>query len=276
MTKIDDIKENANLIPFLGAYFILYGSIDLMTFYREFNISIIHFINFSEIVFYFIRDLYIVIAHVILLLLGIVGFSYFKTKVIGSLDTRISEWNESQIKVKDILDTIDKDNINLEDRKRLEEADKITKNIADGIREGKRRTKRVKTVLLIAGLLVVSQLVWLIYEFGWMNGLRFVIPIISSFGIGYFIKDFRLFMVVYSLVSLLTSAYFNAKSNADKVRNGANYGMNVDMDGRLIISDSSNFVIGKTENYLFYYESKLKRTTVYPIDKMDYITVPDK
>ena len=40
--------------------------------------------------------------------------------------------------------------------------------------------------------------------------------------------------------------------------------MNVDMNGQLIQSDSSNFVIGKTENYLFYYESRLKKTTVYP------------
>lgn len=276
MTKIDDIKDNANLIPFLGAYFIMYGSVDLITFYREFNISIIHFINFSEIIFYFIRDLYIIIAHVILLLIGIVAFNYFKPKAIGNLETQIPQWEESQKKVKEILDTFDEDNIKQEDKKRLEEAKNLTDSISEGVNEGRNRLKRVKNILLLGGLLIVGQLIWLTYEFGWLSGLRFIIPVIISFGIGYFIKDFRLFMVVYGLVSLLTSAYFNAKSNADRVRNGANYGMNVDMDGRLIQSDSSNFVIGKTENYLFFYESKLKRTTVYPTDKMNYITIPDK
>jgi len=109
-----------------------------------------------------------------------------------------------------------------------------------------------------------------------LSGLRFVTPVLVSFGIGYFVRDFRLFMVIYGLVTLLTSAYFNAISNADKVKNGKNYGMNIDIDGRLIQSDSSNYVIGKTENYLFYYESKLKRTTVYPTEKMNYMTIPDK
>jgi len=276
MIKIDEVKDNANLIPFLGAYFILYGSVDLITFYGEFNISIIHFINFSEIIFYFIRDLYIIIANVILLLLGIIGLNYFKLKAVDNLEIQIPQWEENQKKVQDIIDTFDKDNIKQGDKQRIEEAIKLTNSLREEVNETKKRRKRLKKILLIGGLLCVGWLIWLTYEFGWLSGLRFIIPAIISFGFGYFIKDFRLFMVIYGLVSLLTSAYFNAKSNADKVRNGANYGMNVEIDGRLIESDSSNFVIGKTENYLFYYESKLKRTKVYPSDKMNSITIPDK
>ncbi|MEK6780619.1 MAG: hypothetical protein AABY93_02880 [Bacteroidota bacterium] len=140
MTQIDDIKDNTNLIPFLGAYFILYGSVDLITFYKEFNISIIHFINFSEIIFYFIRDLYIIIAHVVLLFLGIIGFNYFKLKTVGNLETQIPQWKENQKKVKDILTTIDKDNLKPEDERKIEEA----KNLSDKISEEVSKATKAK------------------------------------------------------------------------------------------------------------------------------------
>lgn len=276
MTQIEDIKDNTNLIPFLGAYFILYGSVDLITFYREFNISIIHFINFSEIIFYFIRDLYIIIAHVILLFIAVIGFTYFKQKAVGNLETQIPQWREDGKKIRDILATIDKDNLKQEDERKIKEAENLTNRISEEVSSAEKRTKRIRILLLLAGLLIVGQLLWLTYEFGWQSGLRFIAPVFISFGIGFFVRDFRIFMVIYGLVSLLTSAYFNAISNANKVKNGSNYGIDVEIDGKLIQSDSSNFVIGKTEKYLFFYESKLKRTTAYPADKMNYMTIPNR
>lgn len=275
-TPIEDIKNNANLIPFLGAYFILYGSVDLITFYKEFNIDIIHFINFSEIIFYFIRDLYIIITHVVVLFMVIIGFNYFKLKAVGNIDVRIPHWKENLKEIKGILDTIDRDNPKREDEQKIDEAKNLSDKTSEEVSKAIRRKSRINILLLFGGFLIVVQNFWLIYEYGWLSGLRFFMPVLISFGVGYFVKDVRLFMVIYGLVTLLTSAYFNSISNAEKIKSGKNYGLNIDIDGHLIQSDSSSYVIGKTDNYIFYHQSKLKKTTVYPTNKMSYMIIPDK
>jgi hypothetical protein len=69
---IDELKESTFLLPFFGGYFIIYGSVNLIAYYGQFNINIIQYIEFSEIISYFIKDIFLILFHLVVLFVGIV------------------------------------------------------------------------------------------------------------------------------------------------------------------------------------------------------------
>jgi len=44
----------------------------------------------------------------------------------------------------------------------------------------------------------------------------------------------------------------------------------------VLISDSTNYFIGKTQNYLFYYHESTKQTDVIPVSKLIQLTIGNK
>jgi hypothetical protein len=73
-------QDYTPLLPIIGAFFILYGVIDLLTFYKEFDISIMSYVSFSEIIIYFIKDIYYVSIHVCVMVICAYFLSRAKRK----------------------------------------------------------------------------------------------------------------------------------------------------------------------------------------------------
>lgn len=63
------VRRLVAFAPFFAAYFILYGAIDLLTFYGKFSIDIVHYVGLSEIVSYFVKDILLIVS-----VLGVASF----------------------------------------------------------------------------------------------------------------------------------------------------------------------------------------------------------
>ena len=54
------------------------------------------------------------------------------------------------------------------------------------------------------------------------------------------------------------------------------YGVEFQLEDQTIISDSTNYFIGKTKNYLFYYKEKEKQSFAYPMNRIKMISFKRK
>jgi hypothetical protein len=298
-TFTNDIREYTNLIPFLGAYFILYGSVDILIYYGEFNINIINFISFGEIITYFIANTFLVIYNLLVILLGFIGLNFIQKKLkletitqrseniekeeeastfaqeTNRVEEEASTFAQETNRVKEIL-SIAKENIRSYDIHKLNdllnEQENILNKLSIDLGHRKKQTKKMLIPIFILGVFLLSISILAFYLFG----LLFIIGMTICLFVGLYVHDAKTYFFICGLVTLLTSAGFNAYSNANKVKNGKNFGMDIEIGDQLIKSDSTNFVIGKTENYIFYYETKKNMTIVYPVNKLNYMIIPMK
>jgi hypothetical protein len=273
---IDDLKESSSFAPYVGAYFILYGAVDLITFYGEFNISIIHFITFSEIISYFIKDITVILTHLLLLVLGVVLIKYF---LINSFDKTLSDQDQMSIETDEAIELLK--GVNTESPSPEEEERMLkAKTIFDKSKALKLTVKRKlmlgKIILWLILLFIGTLLIFSAILYGWMGFFRIASPFALIVIINTYIKQAKTVYVVYGFCTLLTSAYFNAVMNAEKIKSGSNYGLDFQIGNDVFKSDSTNFVIGKTENFMFYYRSKERNTIVYPASKIELIKIPDR
>ncbi len=59
---------------------------------------------------------------------------------------------------------------------------------------------------------------------------------------------------------------------AKLIRHGeANLGNSFTYEGKTIVSDSSNYIVGKTRDYLFFYHEEEDMTDVIPVKKIDQL-----
>lgn len=69
---------------------------------------------------------------------------------------------------------------------------------------------------------------------------------------------------------MLYSAYQAKKNRKDK----STYGVSITFDDdKILVSDSSNYFIGKTQNYIFIYHEKENKTDIIPMTRVKQITM---
>jgi hypothetical protein len=221
----EKIQKYSSFLPFVGSYFILYGIVDLLTFYHEFNIGIMSYVGFSEIITYFIRDLYLVFMHVIVMIVAAVFLSRSKNKKTGNTQEPIP--------------------------------------------------KRRKWIVVLVVCVIAVQAGVMISKGDWLNSVRIIIPLALTIVIGYFIKEVIVFISLYASLTLLFSAYMNSLSSATNLKNGkVKNRVEFVVDDQVIKSDSTHFVIGKTEQYIFYHHLQEKVTIAYPMNQVQKIILP--
>jgi hypothetical protein len=223
----EKIQKYSAFLPFIGGYFILYGIVDLLTFYREFNINIMSYVGFSEIITYFIRDIYLVFLHVAVMIVSAIFLSRARKRQSADLEQPIS--------------------------------------------------KKRKWIVALVICAIAIQMGIMISNGDWLNTVRIGIPLALTIVISYFIKEIIVFISLYAALTLLFSAYMNALSTATNLKNGKvrNY-IEFIVDDQLIASDSTHFVIGKTEQYIFYHDLQKKITTAFPMNQVERIILPEK
>jgi hypothetical protein len=86
-----------------------------------------------------------------------------------------------------------------------------------------------------------------------------------------------IYFVLYGLaITFCVSSYSFYQANSI-MKDKTNIGVTIILSNdKAIVSDSSNYYIGKTKNYLFIYHEKEKTTDVYPIARIKQMTMPNK
>jgi hypothetical protein len=221
----EKIQKYSAFLPFVGGYFILYGIVDLLSFYKEFNINIMSYVGFSEIITYFIRDIYLVFLHVFVMMVSAIFLTRAKKKNEENIDQRTS--------------------------------------------------KKRKWIVALVICAIAIQMGIMISKGDWLNTVRIAIPLALTIVISYFIKEIIVFISLYAALTLLFSAYMNSLSAATNLKNGkVRNGIEFVVNDEVIKSDSNHFVIGKTEQYIFYHHLNEKITTAYPMNQVQKIILP--
>jgi hypothetical protein len=235
-TLIDSTKELTAFIPLLGAYLILYGAVDLITYYGHFNIPIWNFITFSEIIFYFIKDIFVVLIAVSLVTSASVYLAHDAKTWRGKRETLPAGEYSEQSK------------------------------------------KSMRKFAIQFGILAIVLGILLWYLTGaaaiWCLVLILVYPI--SLFVWRNVENSTQYFALILFVILLLAAFVNAKVKAIETaeRKRVNETKFV-LEGKLYAPDSVHYVIGKTEAYLFYYNSKSRETTVIKTDDVSRYIIKD-
>lgn len=232
--------------PLFIALINLFSVTKLIIFYDHFNINIIDFLEFSEILTAFLDD----IATVIFVTIWIV-FTVFQYSFI-----------QSQVEI-------------LTSRK-----------------GGRKRLIIFVIILTILSIIIIYLIIKSVtnypyflnrlkYSFHLLGIVLFYILIerflvrISLISTGtknkrlvqscvrYVFSIFVIFAIVYTLSK---REYLDVFSNKKFIN------VSFKLDSKLIQSDSTHYYIGKSNKYLFYYDQKKDRTTVYPMNRIKEIT----
>ena len=266
---MDELKDSSYILPYLVGYFIFYGTVTLSAFYSQFHIQILDYVEPSEVVVYLLRDTRLVAFNVIVLAICIV----FANKLVPLRVRR----NEEQFN----LITDQKSQIHERTNQGILDHDELLNEITNSLNEleesastAKKTMRVTKISFLIIGL-VLAVAIW--YYHGPLRVVQVLFPLIAATLVyAYVSQKPSTYAFTFLRVSSIVSAYVNGVETAKEVKTGKPYATEFKVNGQLIISDSVNYMIGKTNNYVFYYHSKEQRTSVYPVEKVEFLSLPAK
>lgn len=256
-TRIE-LKEYLVFTPYLGGYFICYGIINSFTYYCLFNISIFDYISFTEIIFYFIKNVHYICISVII---GI-GMYLLLMKVENEL------LNFKHKKQK-------RDNQNNSESKLNENSVKEVASIQKGKKQGK-----IFGYLDFFGAIIFIIVVLLMILF-WKRLLEYIyiftalstVILTLSF---YFVKDLRLRPIIFCIIMITMFSVSTAADQSIIVLKGMNTGIKMTIDKRLYSSANNCYLIGNTEKYIFIFNKKEHKSMVFPHEKIDSVEIPLK
>lgn len=277
--KSISLSNLVNLIPLFGSYFILYGCLDAYTYYSAFNLNIMSFLETSEILTYFLKDIYIVLIVLIGTFLVIFGYQLYMDKIILPATKSIKKRSKELESISNDLDALSAktDAINKDDAEKIKDLENTLKALVETAKKlpsVKSRLNLGRGILLFVSIFVILLFVFVFYQSNSKIHLIFdlIIWVVVLFIIGYFIKDIRRALIVYTMLFLLHFSYNSSNDRAIRVKlNGTPIDFSL-KNGNLL-RKKSQFMIGNTKNYAFIYDSITKDTKVYPINKIDWIKI---
>jgi len=239
----------------IGKYFPMFlvflGTLKLIVFYNSFNITIVEYLDFSEVLISFVDSIIFYIAIFLLPLLILLSF-----------------WGKSMGKINS--ETF-QENIQMSFTERI-------------IKDLKKR-KIIYTLFLIEIIIIVFWGKWdeakvaLIIMFPGMYIVDFVISelrIAYKKQYNYYIPP--TYLNTYTILSLFT--IFIIRDTLNEVieikYNHKYYGTEVQFENEKIKSDSVNNYIGQTRNYIFFYNLNNRESNIYPKSRMISIKLKER
>jgi hypothetical protein len=215
-------------LPLIGTFFMLYGYIDLVTYYNAFHISIINYIGIGELILYFLKDIKTILIMVIGFLLSMRMVVYF------------------------------------EQNKKEKEA------ITPAIKKKKKIINLISWVIIGIMAIVYCFIVDADY-------IMYPAMPIAIWGIAKLcFPDGRLNTLIIILSLGLFFPFLNAKIEAEAVQKGKHTGTNIVLLDRVLPSDSSNYLIGITEKYIFYHQAADETTLAIPINQVRHLELKSR
>jgi len=247
------LEKISLLFPLFTGFLIFLGILKLTIYYSAFNISINDYLEFSEIITAFLDDL---IIYGIFFTLGLIinffaGIDKQEIKKTNQFHTKFIEEDIFFVRVWSFL------------------------------------KMNIPYLVMINGIAIVFLFTVIFQNLSftklWLCLISFYIILILQFIVleirrTYIIiygkADHVLFFNIILFVSIFTTLIiFYSYYDIIMVKTDKKYfGTELLLEDTRIISDSTNYYIGKTNNYLFYYKENEKKTIVYPMSRIKKIT----
>lgn len=245
-------------ISYVGPFIIFLGMVRLITFYNAFGVSIISYLDFSEIITSFFDILIFVIIY----------FAYISIQNFVAGDKE--QANEANKKRQEIINEND-----------------FWKIIRLYITYFKK--------LLIFEFLVILGCLFSHFVYSWISAWTIFIVITTFFFLQVFLiiiveierKHIHLessinrkrfiSMTLYFLVFTMGVRYYSSYQAGLIKREKSTYGVTISLDNeQTLVSDSTSYFIGKTLNYVFIYDEKQNTTDIIPMTRIKQITMVHK
>lgn len=234
-----NFKRITQIFPLLGAFLVLLGYLKLYIYYQHWNIPIIEYLGISEITLLFLSDVHIILAFIVIFM-----FPF----VIGITIIKYVEERDAERRLRAAGDTVPS-------------AEQISANIShdpfNGVKGGLSISCLIIAVIFIS-LFFCFNKIWLLY-FATMSFMQFAL-IFSDF---LFEPNDKLsiqvtFITTATAFSILVARYDICKTelNPDKLS------ITIITETGMNVTSNSLIYVGKTNNYVFLYDSlnKTSRT----------------
>ena len=244
LSSMSGLEKTIKLLPLLSILIITLGFVYYRAFYMSFGIRIVDYLELSEILTLFLDELYIFYTSVAFLVV---------------LYISIQNWKYTS-----------------EESKNLSTLPPPIQSI--------RQLKKSEIVLIIVGALLIIIFFGGIPYLFIQNRAQFadLIPILSiSVYIGFFIVAslasrsnykayfFNPYAIILFIILILNASGSFAKIRVHDITCGhVNSGTDFILDNSLIQSDSVCYYLGKTKNFLFYYDAEQQKATAYPMSRI--------
>ena len=249
-----ETKKLKTLLPYIGSFFILCGYLKLSLFYHHFNIKITEYLELTEIISLFIGDAMLYIAIV------------FLVNLYSFINQDLSQSIENENRQDEILNTEDaslrlKKFLNMR-KEQLGAIAAIT--ILNAILI---YFKVQNSILVMMNIILIAWVIatYILYEFR----RKYKLVYNKDLNITYYnlILSLNLFLV-YIFSSIYVDINFTEKLNNNVIK--FNYKENV------ITTDKNILFIGETKNFLFLFNNKQKKTSVYPRNEISNFEIFEK
>ncbi len=266
-------EKYIKLIPVIYGVIVIISFIKIHIFYLFFNLNISEYLQLSELLVLFLDDLLLHALSILLIIVVVAPFlKYINKKEINKKD------KGSNIGTEDLIKEQYKKEINKKD-----EGSNI--GIEDLIKE-QYRAIRKSTLISISVTILVSSIIFLLVSFISLKKEWYLPPVVSTvtfilyailifylmMGISNPIKDNFIVWIILYFAAVLTFIIPKTVSEAISKKHNFNYSNNeIEYKKDTIRSDSVQFFIGKTANYIFYYNKEKHQTTAFPLKDVGYI-----
>lgn len=239
---------------YFPAYLISIGSLKLIVFYKSFNIRIVEYIDFTEVLISFFDS---VIFYTSVFILPMLLFWGFWGKSVGKANAETFE-REVQF------------------------------NFYQRIKNDFKRNK----FGFIFGIIILGSTIFLIFWGKWDENTIASFIMFPGLYISYFIirelqfaykqqydysippTYFNTFLLLYLMTSYIMS---DTLKEATEIKHGYKfYGTEIQFDNETIKSDSIVTYVGQTRNYIFFYDLHNKESIIYPKNKLIKIKLTKK
>jgi hypothetical protein len=253
-TKTANDFKIAEYLSYVGPFIIFLGMTRLIVFYSSFGVSIVSYLDFSEVITSFFDIIVMVVFYI--------AYITIQNFILGNR----SEADNAQNQRQEII---------------------AQENFGKTLWLYFLYLKR----LLVFGLIVIVGCVLCHYIFHWIEKFTILITVIVfTFLITFFVtlveierkhihfqssinrRRFILFTLYFVVFSMGVTYYASYQAGVIK-RDKSTYGVTISLDNdQIIISDSTDYFIGKTLNYVFIYHEKQKNTDIIPMTRVKQIT----
>ncbi len=260
-----DKEDFFKFLPSLGSILIFLGVLKLSIYYSFFNIEIVNYLTFPEILISFFNDIIVIVI----------------TLIVAFVFALIILSSKSRKKEKETLSTIVENNYT-----------KGKKYFSTATIQSSKSKRSILEAIIIFVLLVIFgyllfykintklSILWLILLYCLTNYsiLRLSDKLLDNY-ISLYKKmpNTLLSWAGYSFLVFASMICYRAVYTFISVKNlKVNNGVIFQVDDNIVISDNSNYYIGKTQHYLFVFNEKTNETSVYPMNRIKMLSFPKR
>jgi hypothetical protein len=248
-----NFKNLSNHVAYLSSFIIFLGMVYNIYFYRYFGVRIVSYLSFSEIITSFFEILIVILLSIALLIIQfyialnkeeLKKDSVFKTRILNETKSIKIFWLYLKyhyvyfIVIVILFSCYFFSDIHL--------------------------SQNIKEKALLSCVLAIFIIAFSVAE---LELKRKYISLHTK-------KPWFIDIVLYCVMLTFFIVYFSHYQAKMIKKNKATFGVIIILeDNTQLISDSSNYFIGKTDSYIFFHHEKTNRTDIFPVSRIKQLTI---